>query len=186
MILTGNPPSSEQDRSADCTSGIRCPRCWSALRRDWCLESDLIRIKRALMENKRRRLQKKSNALSKLVKRACTTPLREEIDARVRAGASPSDPRYSLPRSHSRSPSLSLSWIRDSVSPLTLPAENIIYWQFAYVGRPSAHCLPSLVDNAEAKWNPHQYYVCALQKSYFIAAQNQQTQRLERSFKLAT
>ncbi len=106
--------------------------------------------------------------------------------ARVRAGASQSDPRYSLPLSPSRSHSLSLSWIRDSVSPLTLPAENIIYWQFAYVGRPSAHCLPSLVDNAEAKWNPHQYYVCALQKSYFIAAQNQQTQRLEWSFKLAT
>ncbi len=149
------------DRSADCTSGIRCPRCWSALRRDWCLESDLIRIKRALVENKRCRLQKKCNPLSKLVKCVCTTPLREETDTRVRASASQSDPRYSLPLSLSRSPSLSLSWISDSVSSLTLPAENIIYWQFAYVGRPSAHCLPPLVDNAKAKWNPHQYYVCA-------------------------
>lgn len=49
---------------------------------------------------------KESNPLSKLVKRVCTTPLREEIDTRVRAGARQSDPRYSL--SHSLSLSLSL------------------------------------------------------------------------------
>lgn len=85
---------------------------------------------------------KESNPLSKLVKRVCTTPLREEIDTRVRAGARQSDPRYSLTHSLSLFRSLSLSWISDSVSSLTLPAENIIYWQFAYVGRPSAHCLP--------------------------------------------
>lgn len=49
---------------------------------------------------------KESNPLSKLVKRVCTTPLREEIDTRVRAGARQSDPRYSLTLSLAPSPSL--------------------------------------------------------------------------------
>lgn len=67
----------------------------------------------------------------------------EEIDTRVLAGPRQCDPRYSL------SPSLLSLCVL--LAPLTLPAENIIYWQFAYVGRPSAHGLPPLVDIATAK-----------------------------------
>jgi len=95
---------------------------------------------------------KECKPLSKLVKRVW-----ERGKRHARAGRCSSVRSTVLSLSHSLTlaPSPSLESVIQSLPSPSQQSENIIYWQFAYVGRPSVQCLHLLLDNTTAKWNPH-------------------------------